>query len=124
MIKVKEVISKQWLYAHMEIIFVVITMLLIILATFKYVSHGETYIYEVRGAEDKIELNNNIVSQDIVIDENAEWSKYSYAVYLYAEEDVQEGVVEVALSQTGEIVRKLPDWILIIARVELSGRNC
>ena len=101
MIKVKELTSKQWLYAHIEIVFFMISMLLIVLATYKYVSHGETYIYEVQGAEDKIELNNNIVSQDIVIDENAEWSKYSYAVYLYAEEGVQEGVVEVTLFQTG-----------------------
>lgn len=101
MIKVKN----QCLYAHMEKFFVVITMFLIILATFKYVSHGETYIYEVRGgADDKIELNNNIVSQDIVIDENAEWSKYSYAVYLYTEEEVNEGVIEVALLQWGGVI--------------------
>ena len=103
-IKVKELISKQWLYAHLETIFVVTTMLLIILATFKYVSHGETYVYEVQGAEDKIELNNNIVRQDIVIDENAEWGKYSYAVYLYVEEEIYEGVITVTLSQWGGVV--------------------
>ena len=104
MIKVKELISKQWLYAHLEIIFVVITMLLLILATFKYVSHGEAYIYEVQGPDDKVELNNNIVSQDIVIDENAEWSKYSYAVYIYSDEKIEEGVIDVVLSQWGGVV--------------------
>ena len=103
--KITKIYLIEWVKAHGENLFFLLIMMLIILATFKYVSHGETYIYEVRGgADDKIELSNNIIDQGIVIDENAEWSKYSYAVYLYAEEEINEGVIEVALSQTGRSI--------------------
>lgn len=100
--KLKVLVSKEWLSAHIEKIIVVLVMMLIIMATYKYVAYGETYIYEVGEAEERFEINNKIVSQDIVIDENADWNKHSYAVHLYTDETVaNKGTIEVTLSQGG-----------------------
>lgn len=97
--KLKALVSKEWLSEHKEKIFVVLIMMLIIIATLKYVVYGEIYDFELRGAEEEIEINSNIVSQDIVIDENADWNKHSYAVHLYTDDVINEGVIQVTLSQ-------------------------
>ena len=102
--KLKALTSKEWLSVHKEKIFVVLIMMLLMAATFKYVAYGEAYVFELRGAEEKIEINSNIVSQDIVIDENADWNEHSYAVHLYTDDVINEGTIQVTLSQEGEQV--------------------
>ncbi len=77
-------------------------ILMIILATFKYVSKGDAYIYEIGWADEKTELNGNVVTQDITIDHKAIWSDYSYSVFLYIETKIEDGCLEAALYQDGK----------------------
>lgn len=90
-----------WPAKNRNEIFFVLIILMIIFATFKYVSKGETYIFEIGWADEKIELTNNVVVQDIIIDQKAVWSAYSYSVYFYVENKIEEGYVEATLSQNG-----------------------
>lgn len=88
-----------WSTKNKKEIFFILVILMLILATYKYVSKGETYSFEIGWADEKVELTNNVVTQDIIIDTKAVWSDYSYAVYFYVENKVEEGYVEATLLQ-------------------------
>ena len=93
-----------WSAKNKKEIFFALVIFMFILATFKYVSKGETYISEIGWANEKIELTNNVVTQDIFIDPKAVWSNYSYSVYFYVENKIEEGYVEATLLQNGSSI--------------------
>lgn len=90
-----------WSTKNKKEIFFVLAILMFILATFKYVSKGQAYTVEIGWADEKIELANHVVTQDILIDSKAVWSHYSYSVYFYVEDKIEEGCVEAVLLQDG-----------------------
>lgn len=79
----------------------ILTISIIILATIKYVTKGDAYNFEIPWADEKVDLTNNVITQDIIIDPKATWSNYSYSVYFYSENKIEEGYVEAALLQEG-----------------------
>lgn len=73
--------------------------MIIATATYKYVSYGETYKFETSDTEEKLLLNGNIISQEIVIDEKATWTSDSYSVYLHINDELKNGYITVTLTQ-------------------------
>lgn len=63
-------------------IIVFLFFVLFILATYKYVANGETYIFSTEYHDNPIDLNDNVISQEIIIDSKTKWNNKSYAVYL------------------------------------------
>lgn len=98
----KRFAGRSYLFALFFIMFLV--------ATFKYVSHGEAYTFEVPSGDSiAVSLNENIISQEIIIDEMASWGKTSYAVWLIVESYdknnfTPEGYLRVELTQNEQLV--------------------
>lgn len=67
------VLGKRAIAGKKETVLYIFMMLLIAVATYKYVAHGETYIFETPYTGEKIGLNDNLISQDIIVDEKAVW---------------------------------------------------
>lgn len=84
-----------------EVLIYILTALILIAATYKYVAYGETYIFETPWTGDRVELNNSVISQDIIIDEKAKWEPYSFSVYFDADIDLKSisGYIEISLTQ-------------------------
>lgn len=80
-------------------------LIIFLLATWKYVKDGETYEFQTPTTENFIDLNGSVVSQEIIIDELADWKDRSYAVYFHlsADADVKE-TIHLELSQNSEVV--------------------
>lgn len=80
-------------------------LIIFLLATWKYVKDGETYEFQTPTTENFIDLNGSVVSQEIIIDELADWKDRSYAVYFHlsAGANVKE-TIHLELSQNGEVV--------------------
>lgn len=80
-------------------------LIIFLLATWKYVKDGETYEFQTPTTENFIDLSGSVVSQEIIIDELADWKDRSYAVYFHlsAGADVKE-TIHLELSQNGEVV--------------------
>ncbi len=98
---------KVWFVRKREFIIFILISVIIGLATYKYVAHGESYRFETHISDEKIQVNSNTIRQDIIIDEKSVWDKYSYAVYLYTEHKVKEGTINVHLRQNDRLLESI-----------------
>lgn len=64
------------------LIFLLCFLVLMLISTVKYITHGERYSFTVPATENYVELNNKTISQTIVVDKYADWHNRSFAVYL------------------------------------------
>ncbi len=85
-------------------VFFAIVLLLILLATYKYVSKGDAYNYEIGWSGEKTEVSNNVIAQDIILDPKADWSYYSYEIYIYVENKIEQGLLEAKLIQEEKVI--------------------
>lgn len=89
-----------------ECIFFATLLLIFLIGTFKYIANGETYIFSTPSvADNMIALNENIISQEIIIDEKALWNNKSYSVYFsFEKKEDMEGHIRLELTQNGVTV--------------------
>lgn len=103
-------------------VFIAIIVMLT-LATIKYVAYGESYIYTTLWTGETLELGSDTITQTIIIDEKAKWSNHSYSVFFvvpyYETGDVINGKVEVVAIQDEEVVSQ---YVFPAARLE-TGYN-
>ena len=78
---------------------------LFLVATLKYVIHGEGYIFSTPVEDQFIDINVNSISQDIIIDEKAKWNDKSFAVYFQLEsENSKKGIIHLELKQDEKVI--------------------
>lgn len=88
---IKEILHKN--YNKEEKKWLVLFLIIFILATCKYVLYGETYTFSTQNEEyDKVELNENIVSQTIIIDDNSSWNNNLWSVWFEFDENLKSQV--------------------------------
>lgn len=54
-----------------------------LLSTWKYAKDGDAYIFQTPATDQFVDLRGNAVSQDVIVDELADWNDRSYAVYFH-----------------------------------------
>ena len=89
-----------------ECIFFAVFLLIFLIGTFKYAVHGEAYTFSTSPATDNmIALNENTVSQEIIIDEKASWNHKSYSVYFsFEKREDMGGDLRLELSQNDVVI--------------------
>lgn len=83
-----------------ENILIFIIGLLLVLATYKYVRHGEVYVFETDRSTDMVAITTDYeLSQNIIIDKKAKWKNNAYSISFAPFSNDIKGVIEFELWQ-------------------------
>lgn len=79
-------------------------VVLLFLATYKYVAYPEPYMFQTAAPTEKIEIGDDIITQDIIIDPASKWGGCS--LYFSVDTPASDGYIEVLLKENGNTLGK------------------
>lgn len=102
----KSKLNKIW-HIIKENAWMLLLLILIIIATSKYIANGRPYIFQTEAQDGIIQLkDNSLISQNVIVNEQSKWNKESYSIKFKKNDDDIKGWLTFTLVQNSNILNR------------------